>query len=413
MESSQSSLWCYVPLRLNPEQTQYVPSPEIFSGDFFIPSRSIDPVNVFPGDYNSVDPLAADYYRPRTWYILGRKVHASRLLRVVPNEAPLLYRPNYNFLGIPQAQILWDYVLHFQENRDAENRLLNKFSTLVFKTDMSDIFNGARNLEQLDLRMQILARNRSNDGVLAIDRESEDVIKIETPLSGVSDIVRQSLEIVAALNRTPAVKLLGISPSGFNATGESDIRNYYDHIASQQEKVLRPVIQSLLDVLEVHLWGETDPDIHFEFAPLSETDDVTRATSMQTRVNTLTALLDRDVLSPEEVRRVLIEDPDSGLNDLDPEDVPEPSDIGQEETEGAPLPDVEANPTQDEEQWITTGNGKHVEVEEGTGKILKGNIGQEDTPQSEEKDRQEQETRTKIESIRLEEGYDIILPNVN
>lgn len=287
--------------------------------------RVIDPINVFPGPYNSTDPLAADYYVPRQWWILGKLVHASRLIRVVQNEAPLMFRPAYNFLGIPQAQILWDYVIHFQDNRDAENRLLNKFSTFVFKTAMSDIITGAANdLASLDARMQILARNRSNDGVLAIDKDAEDVVKVETPLSGVSDIVRQSLEILAALNRTPAVKLLGISPSGFNATGESDIRNYYDHIRSQQEKVLRSPIKTILDVMQISLWGEIDENITFDFCPLSEADANSIAVTQQTKINSIVQLIQNNVISAEEARRVLIADPDSGFNDLDPAEVPDP-----------------------------------------------------------------------------------------
>lgn len=101
--------------------------------------------------------------------------------------------------------------------------------------------------DKLDPRVSELVRYRTNDGVFLIDRETENVIKLETPLSSVMDIVRQALEFLAALNRTPAVKLLGISPSGFNATGESDIRNYYDHTTSQQEKVLRRAIQRALE----------------------------------------------------------------------------------------------------------------------------------------------------------------------
>ena len=46
----------------------------------------IDPVNVFPGDYNSLSPLEPDYFRPRWWWVLGQRVHASRLIRLVANE---------------------------------------------------------------------------------------------------------------------------------------------------------------------------------------------------------------------------------------------------------------------------------------------------------------------------------------
>jgi phage-related protein (TIGR01555 family) len=293
--------------------------------------RCVDPINIFPGTYNAIDPLADDYYRPKTWWVMGTEVHASRLIRVVANEAPLIFKPSYNFLGIPQAQILWDYVLHFQQNRDAANRLLNKFSMLVFKTALGDILEGYGGLDQLDSRMQMLARTQTNDGVFAIDREAEDVVKVETPLSGVTDIVKQSLEQLAAMNRTPAVKLLGISPSGFNATGESDLRNYYDHVLSQQEKILRHAIKDILDVMQISLFGEVDSSIAFTFKPLSEDDKNAVAMTQQVKVNTLCALLDREVISPEEARRVLVDDPASGMNDLDPDDVPEPK-------EGAGMP---------------------------------------------------------------------------
>ena len=282
--------------------------------------RVVDPVNCFPGLYNSTDPLKEDYYIPQTWWVLGQEVHASRLIRVYANEPPLLFRPSYNFLGIPKAQILWDYVLHFQANRDSVNRLMSKFSQLVFKTSMTDILTGGANdLSGLMARLQIMSQNRSNDGVIAVDKDAEDIVKVETPMSGVTDVVRQSLEIVAALNRTPAVKLLGISPSGFNATGESDIRNYYDHVLSQQEKVLRPPLQRILEALQVSLFGKVEPSIGFRFASLSETDENAKVLTQQAKINNLCAVLDRDIVSAEEVRQMLVSDPDSGFDGLDPE----------------------------------------------------------------------------------------------
>ncbi len=283
----------------------------------------VDPVNAFPGEYDSMSPLSPHYFRPRWWWVLGQRVHASRLIRMAANEVPVLLKPAYNFLGIPQAQILWDYVLHFQECRAAAARLLTKFSMTVFKTKMSEVLFAAGGTGQLDARIRFMTQNMSNDGVLVVDKDDEDVIKLETPLSGVTDIVRQSLEILAALNRTPAVKLLGISPSGFNATGESDIRNYYDYITSQQEKVLRDGIRTALACIQLHLRGDIDPSVTFDFAPLSEEDRAALATMQKTRADTVAVYLDRGVISPEEARKSLADDPDSGFADIDPEDVPD------------------------------------------------------------------------------------------
>lgn len=292
----------------------------------FVP---LDPVNVFPGLYNSMSPLREDYFKPRTWWVLGQEVHSSRLLRLVANEVPVLLKPSYNFLGMAQAQILWDYVMHFQNVRVASQRLLSKFSLTVMKTSMQDVLTQAGGTSELDKRIALLVQHRSNDGVQVIDKEAEDIVKLETPISGVTDVVRQSLEILAAMNRTPAVKLLGISPSGFNATGESDIRNYYDHILSQQEKVLRPALQTMLRILQIKLFGKVDESISFDFAALSEADNAAIATTQKTKADTMAVLLDRQVISPEEARRALADDPDSGFADIDVDDVPEPKDEGE------------------------------------------------------------------------------------
>lgn len=286
----------------------------------------IDPVNIFPGDYNSANPLAKDYFQPKWWWVLGQPVHASRLIRLVANEVPILLRPSYNFLGIPQAQILWDYVMHFQDCRAAEQRLLQKFSLTVLKTDMEGIIHRGAPRAEFDRRIMLMLQNMSNDGVLAIDRETEDLVKLETPLGGVSDIVRQSLEMLAAINRTPAVKLLGISPSGFNATGESDIRNYYDHVRSQQEKVLRDGITTILKCIQLHLFGEINRGISFNFKELGSEDRAALGMYQQGKAQTIGAYVDRDIISPEEARKALSTDPDSGFSDIDPEDTPEEPD---------------------------------------------------------------------------------------
>lgn len=292
----------------------------------FVP---IDPINVFPGMYNSLSPLRPDYYKPRSWWVMGQEVHASRLIRMVANEVPVLLKPSYNFLGLAQAQILWDYVMHFEQNRDAVNRMLNKFSLTVMKTDMAEVLTQAGGLQELDKRVNLLVQFRNNDGVQLIDRESEDILKLETPIVGMTDVVRQSLEILAGINRTPAVKLLGISPAGFNATGESDIRNYYDHVLSQQEKMLRPALDKILKLVQIRLFGEADPTVTFDFCALSEADKAAQASTQKTRADTMAVLLDRNIVSPEECRKVLADDPDSGFADIDVDDMPEPKEQGE------------------------------------------------------------------------------------
>ena len=278
----------------------------------------VDPVNVSPIAYNCTNPLDVDYMVPKVWQVLGRRVHASRMLTFVENQPPMLLRPNYNFLGIPQAQILWDYVVHFNKARISAAKLLDKISLLVVQTDMDEILSSQTGVQDFDAKMEFLQRYRDNDSVFVCDKDSEAVTNVQTSIAGCTDIVRQSLELIACINRTPAVKLLGISPSGFNATGESDIKNYYDYIASKQE-LYRDQIQTIINVLQLTQWGYIDSSITFTFNSLSQDDKASKAVTAQTRIGALTQLVDRQAISAEELRDLVRQDPDLELSSLDEE----------------------------------------------------------------------------------------------
>jgi phage-related protein (TIGR01555 family) len=281
----------------------------------------VDPVNVSPIEYNCINPLRDDYMQPRMWQVLGKRVHASRLLPFVENQPPMLLKPNYNFLGIPQAQILWDYVMHFNQTRASTARLLDKISLLVVQTDMDAVLSDEHGIELFDAKMEFLERYRNNDSVFVCDKESEGVMNVQTTIAGCTDVVRQSLELIACINRTPAVKLLGISPSGFNATGESDLKNYYDYIASKQE-LYREQIQTIINVIQLVEFGNIDPAITFKFEPLNEENKASQAMTAQTKIGALTQLVDRQAMSAEELRTAVREDEDLGLSFLD-EEMPE------------------------------------------------------------------------------------------
>lgn len=278
----------------------------------------VDPVNVSPIEYNCIDPLRDDYMSPRMWQVLGKRVHASRLLPFVENQPPMLLKPNYNFLGIPQAQILWDYVMHFNQTRASTARLLEKISLLVVQTDMDAVLSDEHGIELFDAKMEFLERYRNNDSVFVCDKESEGVMNVQTTIAGCTDVVRQSLELIACINRTPAVKLLGISPSGFNATGESDLKNYYDYISSKQE-LYREQIQTIINVIQLVEFGTIDPAITFKFEPLNEENKASQAMTAQTKIGALTQLVDRQAMSAEELRTAVREDEDLGLSFLDEE----------------------------------------------------------------------------------------------
>ncbi|UVS95659.1 phage portal protein [Burkholderia glumae] len=293
--------------------------------------RLIEPINCYPAPYNADNPLAPGYYRPDAWLVQGRKVHASRMLHFIQNDPPVLLRPAYNFFGIPLAQMALDYVDRFDTARIAVAKIVKRYSTSVLKTDMSQILSGGgyADASSLQARATMWSLLGSNDGLMALDMDKEDFIQVNTPLSGLAEIVSQQLELLAAISRTPAVKLLGIAPSGFNSTGEYDEANWYDHVASQQSIVFGDNLDRAIKVIQLSETGAIDEDLTHKFVPLHEQSEAEKAANRKQNADTFAIYFDRGVIGNEEERIRLASDPDSGYDSIDVDQMPEAPDLGE------------------------------------------------------------------------------------
>ncbi len=287
----------------------------------FVP---IEPINITPGQYNSSDALKADYFKPKTWFVLGKEVHESRLLYFTAGELGVLLKPSYNFFGVPSAQIALDAVRKFTDNYDSASRLLDKFSLTYLKTDMGSVMYSG-NPEMLKARVKLIAETRDNDSIVVIDKEDEDFGQINTSLGEVSNLVKTALEQLPIMFRMPATKFLGISPGGLNSTGESDENMWNNYVLSQSKKIFKAPLKKALDYIQYHLWGEVDPDIKFEFSVRGSKDALNQATINQVKATVGQGYVDRGILSPAEERKRIAEDPTSGYNFIDVDEVPEQS----------------------------------------------------------------------------------------
>ena len=285
-----------------------------FAPDTFKGFRLIEPYLVTPGGYNSVNPMRDDYFKPSLWYVQGIPVHSSRLIYFAENKLTSLLKPAYNFFGLPLAQKVIDAVAHYTENREAAGRLLQKYAVTILKTNMEEVLSGGFD-EALKNRIQYFVQNRSNDGCAAIDKEMEDLVIQTTSLSGVTDIVRQSMEYVAAMFNEPVVKMWGLSPNGFSS-GEMELQNHYDNIKATQEKMFGEPIRRVLRVLQHNLYGEIDDSIIFNFLPLSEDDERKIAETNKIQAETDGVLISNGVITEDEARERLIGDANSGYNTL-------------------------------------------------------------------------------------------------
>ncbi len=335
--------------------------------------KVIEPINIYPAEYNTTDPTDEHYFNPEYWYILGKRYHASRFLYFVSNSVPVLLKPAYNFFGIARAQLALDYIAHFVENRESAQELLNKFSLTCWKTDMTQVLAG-ESCQDLVKRVRMFNKMKSNNGTLVVDKEKEDIMQINTPLSGVRDIVDMSLSLLTAVWRIPKIKYIGEGEGGLNASSKEQMRSFYDFILSQKEKMFTEPMEKVLKILQLNMGKDINESIGFEFPSLVEMDDTEIANLNKLKADTAVQLINAGVVSQEEVRQNLSMDKHSGFSMIDVDDLPEEPEQPNEKE----VVEVEDEDLVTDERWITVKpNG---EEEKGRHLLLEGEGENQETP---------------------------------
>ena len=337
-------------------------------GDGITALRTIEPVWTYPAEYNSTDPLRDDYFRPTHWFVQGRKIHRDRLRTFVSRPVSDLLAPAYAFGGLALSQMMWPYVENWLRTRQSVSDAAYNFSTSVLKTNMGSILEGGA-ATSLWNRVKLFAQMRGNRGVMVLDKDTEEFGNVSMPLSGLGELQAQAQEHMAAVTGIPLVKLLGITPSGLNASSDGEMRAFYDWIEASQEALFTDHVMWLIQAIQAYLFGDIDPEISWKWEPLWTLNEGELATARKTEADTDIAYIDAGVISPLEARRRLASEEDSPYSSLDVDDLPEPPEQPDEEGGGDFEGGEDAAPDDEKGQWITM-NGTHVYVVGG--KIVHG-----------------------------------------
>lgn len=288
--------------------------------------RPVEAVWAYPTDYESSDPLKKDWYKPEMWYVMGKRVHHTRLLTFIGREVPDMLKPAYSFGGLSMTQMIKPYVDNWLRTRQSVSDMIKSYSVSGLKTNLGTATMPGGG-QDLFTRVDFMNAMRDNRGALVLDKESEEWFQIATPLSTLDALQAQSQEHMASVSRIPIVKLLGIQPAGLNASSEGEIKSFYDWIAAYQEKLFKRHLTTVIHFVMLSLWGRIDKNITWNFRPLAQ---LTEEQEMELEMKK-TDIDDKNVtmgaIGPEEVRKRVTQDKKSQYHglELDPEAVPEPA----------------------------------------------------------------------------------------
>lgn len=291
--------------------------------------RVVEPYWVTPNFYNSIDPTAADFYKPSSWWMLGTETHATRLHTVISRPVADMLKPAYSFRGVSLTQLAMPYVGNWLRTRQSVSDAVKQFAVSGVLTDLQQALlpDGGQDLSN---RAALINAYRDNRNLLFLDKATEEYFTSATPLSGLDALQAQAQEQQAAVARTPLVKLLGITPSGLNASSDGEVRVYYDRVHGYQEHVLSPLVMTAVRIAQLSLFGEIDDDICWEWTQLHEMTELELAEVRNKDADTDTRYVEAGIVRPDQVTKRLSTDPESlyaGIMDESIEDIPD-DDIG-------------------------------------------------------------------------------------
>lgn len=315
--------------------------------DFLKGLRTIEAIWCYPTVYNAINPLIPTWYDPQVWYVMGTEIHKSRLLSFIGRPVSDILRPAYAFGGLSMTQMAQPYVDIWLRTRESVGEIIHAFSVMILMTKMATTTmpggSGGGNGDVL-ARMALANLLRDNQGMMVIDKDTEDFKNISAPISGLEGLQAQSQEHMASIARIPGIKLFGIQPTGLNASSEGELRAFNDTIHGSQEHLFRTHLTTVTDLMQMSLWGKRDPDITYDFLPLQELTPKEKAEVRKLDAETDQIRIESGVVSQEDVRRKVVADPESGFDGLDPEDVPDlliEEEQGLEPEGGRPQPQAE------------------------------------------------------------------------
>lgn len=228
-------------------------------------------------------------------------VHPSRIIRFVGNE--ILDPTLAQGWGDSILQVVADAVRSAGTVSNVVAQLVFESKTDVVKIpEMSERIKNKEYEDRLRKRFALAGLMKSSFSTLLIDKE-EEWTRLTQSFTGLPDILKMYLLIASGAADIPATRMLSQSPTGLSSTGEADLRNYYDNVASVQENDITPVLNPLDEILIRSALGARPEDLFYEWNSLWQMSDVEKATYEKSRADTFKVDVDAGLIDPVVLKR--------------------------------------------------------------------------------------------------------------
>lgn len=207
------------------------------------------------------DPFSCHYDKVDQLQVNAVQVHASRMC--ILDGKPLLGRGSqmilenfrYNPCGFGESVLapLYDLLIRVIGTQQGAYHLVNLSSVLVMAADNLRMLNATGSPAKA--KLEEMAEQISIYRAAIVDAKGVEFKQHSANFGSVPELVMTFLQLLSAGSDIPATRFLGQAPGGLNATGESDLENYYNSIAAWQKNHVMPAQRRLYDWVGASIWG--------------------------------------------------------------------------------------------------------------------------------------------------------------
>ena len=255
---------------------------------------------------NTWDVLAANYLKPEFYNLRGgnQQIHWTHVVRFNGEKLPKRQEQQTQGWGDSVLRKCLDDVTDMVAAKDGIAELMQEanIDTLTVEGLLEALASDED--DSLTKRYELFSLMKSNVQMGLLDK-GETLERKTLNLSGVAPIIESFMTWISGCAKIPVTKMFGTSAKGLNATGDGDMKNYYDMIRANQKKDLDPPLIVLDEVMVRSALGEFPDDFDYEWNPLELPNVVETEQANLLKAQKDEIYLNNGIVTPSQIQRDL------------------------------------------------------------------------------------------------------------
>ena len=229
-------------------------------------------------------------------------IHSSRVMYFDGLKLPEQERLKNNGFGQSVLQRYWTELSGLGTVMSATAFITKEFNQGLLEIEgLTEMLATDEGITSIKTRMEIMQYSKSVINMILLDANKEKYTEMSKNVSGLPDLIDRFEGALSGVSDIPETRLFGRSPSGMNATGQSDADNMRSNVESAQEDKLLPELTKLITYITLSKDAKFKGPFTIEFNPLYSPSAKETAETRYIVAQSDNLYIMNDTLQPQEV----------------------------------------------------------------------------------------------------------------